>query len=589
MEQPKNNLLEDRLILDRPIQTLYHLIDIRWWRYLWILLCFFVKHSPSFAVPYLVKVAIDSLAEPDSISQTELVVTFMVLVVLILQNIPSHLFYIRMISKELRNMELRLREALSQRLHQLSMNVHNDRETGRIHAKVMRDVEQVHQMCHFLFESVPNGIFAFSVTVVYTAFSCPPMLLFYLIMAPVCVGIRRAFKRSIRTRNEEYRARIEDMGGNLSNMIQMIPVARAHGVEDRAIQDMNHHYREVHARGRHLDGINALFSASSWVVMNLSFVLGIVVSFTLCRMGYITIGEVVLFQSLFQLIMGSLQTFLSIYPHVSRGFASVHSLAEILECPDLEVNEGKRGVDEVEGRIQIQNLSFRYRDDQPLALDGVNLLVEPGECVAIVGPSGSGKSTMMNLVMGFQRSNAGRVLLDDRDVNDIDMRQWRRYLSVVPQQPLLYSGTLRENILYGLEDVNEDDLEEVLEAANVKEFVDRWPAGLETRVGEGGAQLSGGQRQRISIARALIRDPRVIILDEATSALDVVSEKSVQEALDRLIIGRTTFIIAHRLSTIRNAHQIVVLDEGRIAEEGKATDLMALRGHFYKLQQLNQA
>lgn len=193
------------------------------------------------------------------------------------------------------------------------------------------------------------------------------------------------------------------------------------------------------------------------------------------------------------------------------------------------------------------------------------------------------------MIIGFITPSDGRLLIDGMEIGDINLRSYRRFISVVPQTPVLFTGTVRENIVYGMEHVSEEELAHAVEAANLKSVISKLPMGLDTMIGEHGANLSGGQRQRISIARAIIRNPRVIILDEATSALDTISEKEIQDALDRLIQGRTTFIVAHRLSTVRGADRIVVLDRGKIREEGSYEELMALKGEFYEMERLQMA
>jgi ATP-binding cassette subfamily B protein len=200
-----------------------------------------------------------------------------------------------------------------------------------------------------------------------------------------------------------------------------------------------------------------------------------------------------------------------------------------------------------------------------------------------VGASGSGKSTLLNIVIGLMTPTDGRVLLDGHDMAAIDRRSYRRYLAIVPQEPLLFAGSVRENVTYGSPDLTDDDVRAALAAAHATEFVDALPDGWATKLGDRGARLSGGQKQRIAIARALIRDPRVLVLDEATSALDTTSEQLVREALGRLMAGRTSFVVAHRLSTVQSADRIVVMDKGRIVEVGRHDDLLAVDGPYSRL------
>jgi ATP-binding cassette subfamily B protein len=259
----------------------------------------------------------------------------------------------------------------------------------------------------------------------------------------------------------------------------------------------------------------------------------------------------------------------------------------VLEAEPAEHNEGKPAAPSpLRGEIVFDNVSFSYPRGREVALQDISLDIAAGETVAFVGESGAGKSTLVNLAIGFRQPTAGGVKLDGRDLREMDLRTYRRQIGVVPQTTLLFNGTLRENVTYGLERISDDTLWKIMADASLAEFVRQLPQGLDTPLGESGTRLSGGQRQRIAIARALVRNPRLVILDEATSALDTESERLVQEALVRLTQGRTTLIVAHRFSTIRHAHRIIVLQRGRIVEQGTQEELMSRRGQFYRLAQL---
>jgi len=238
------------------------------------------------------------------------------------------------------------------------------------------------------------------------------------------------------------------------------------------------------------------------------------------------------------------------------------------------------------GEIVFDHVGYSYPHGREVALTDISLQIHAGETIAFVGESGAGKSTLMNLAIGFRAPTSGSVLLDGQDLRTLDLRSFRQQIGVVPQSTILFTGTLRDNVTYGSDHLGDEALWKILEEANLAAFVKALPEGLDTLLGENGARLSGGQRQRLAIARALVRDPRVILLDEATSALDTESERLVQEALVRLSRGRTTLIVAHRFSTIRQADRIAVLSQGRLIELGTRDELSALGGQFARLAAL---
>ena len=295
----------------------------------------------------------------------------------------------------------------------------------------------------------------------------------------------------------------------------------------------------------------------------------------------------VLLTGYFDSLTGAIVQIMMVLPQIGRGFDAIRSVSEILECPDLEQNQGKESITEVHGEFVFDQAGFQYPTHEQHAVHALSLHVCPGETIAIVGPSGAGKSTLLSLIIGFLRPTEGRILLDKQDMADLDLRTYRQFLSVVSQETILFQGTVRENVVYGAEGVSETQLQQAITDANATEFIENLPNGLDTRIGEEGMKLSGGQRQRLAIARALIRNPKVLILDEATSALDTATEIQIQDALDGLMAGRTTFVVAHRLSTIRKADRIVVMEHGRMIEIGNHQTLVksgGLYSHLHELQ-----
>ena len=255
----------------------------------------------------------------------------------------------------------------------------------------------------------------------------------------------------------------------------------------------------------------------------------------------------------------------------------------MLESPDVEENANKPAIPPVIGEVKFDLVTFNYPQSKRNAIDRFSVTAKPGEMIALVGPSGSGKSTLINLIIGFLRPQLGEISIDGNDLARFDLRTFRKYISVVPQESVLFEGTVRDNITYGLGSVTESRVMGALQAANALEFVNELPEGVETLVGERGARISGGQKQRLAIARALIRDPRILILDEATSALDSQSESAIQSALETLMHDRTTFVVAHRLSTVQKADLIMVLDKGELVESGSHADLVDAGGLYQRL------
>jgi len=546
-----------------------------------------IKHSPAMFLPIIIGNVINAIVSGGPLVVHDILFNTVFISVLLLQNIPTHTYFIRFLSRANRSIEQGLRSALVKRLQDLSISFHDKFESGRLQSKVLRDVESIEilfrQAINVVFTGILNIVFAMAATLLHNYL----VALFYIVTIPLSTVLIKLFRERMMQRNEEYRGQLELMSSRISEMVQMIPIARAHGVEKSEIQHIDRQLESVKEKGIKLDILNAFFGSSAWVTYQIFQFLCLLVTGYMAFKGTIEIGDVVMYQGFFALIINSVNMIINIFPELSRGADSLKSLGEILECPDIEENEGKIAIDDVKGEVVFDNLSFYYTKGYEV-IKNFTLHVKTGESIAFVGESGAGKTTLINLLIGYRRPSHGRILLDGTDMQDLDLRTYRRFISVVQQNVILFSGTLRENILYGLDHgtVETDFLMEVISISRIDEFLGQLPDGVDTHLGEHGSRLSGGQKQRIAIARALIRKPKIIIFDEATSALDVESEHYIQEALDEIIRNRTTFMIAHRLSTVRRADRIVVLEKGRMVECGKHESLIANKGNYYKMHSM---
>ena len=351
---------------------------------------------------------------------------------------------------------------------------------------------------------------------------------------------------------------------------------------------MDSQLAHVAEKGLKLDMIQTYFSSISWVSFQLFQVVCLGFTGYLASQGKISVGEVVMYQTYFSSIVNQVSNVITLLPTISKGLESVDSIGDILLSHDIEDNRNKKKVKKIDGDIIFDHVAFQYHNADTPVLENLSFHIHPGETVAFVGSSGAGKTTILNMVIGFLKATSGQVLIDHQDITSLNLQSYRSHIAVVPQQSILFSGTIRENITYGMDNISDDRLWEVIKAANLDDLILSLPDGLNTMITEHGSNLSGGQRQRISIARAFIRDPRILILDEATSALDTVSEKKIQEAIHNLIQNRTTLIVAHRLSTIRDAGRIAVVGNGGLKEFGTYDELMAMKGEFYNLQDLQR-
>ena len=568
---------------ESPIQTLKFLLQDQKKNIVLAIIFFSIKHSPAWFIPLITANMIDILVQKRSM--LELSINAGALIFVVLQNYPTNLLYVKFLAIAIRDTENRIRSALVVRMQQLSFGYYQKTNTGALQTKVVRDVENIEQMLRHLSDGGLAAINSLLGALIVTAIRVPNFLIFFILVTPAASLIIIRLRKSLNEYNEDFRGEIERMSSKVNEMTTLLHVTRAHGLERRAIKGMNHSFDSVREAGLKLDRINGRFNAAAWVTFQLANVSCLVLAAACALSGKFGVspGDVVLLSANFGALIGSVILLASLAPAISKGFASITSLGEILESPDIEENHNKKRVDEVSGKIEFNNVSFIYPSNHKPSIKSINLLAEPGKMIAFVGPSGSGKSTLINLIIGFLRPTSGEIKIDGENAQNLDLRTMRRFLSVVPQESVLFDGTIAENIAYGLNDVSVAEIEEALRGANALDFVKGLPSGVETIVGERGARLSGGQRQRLAIARALIRNPKILILDEATSALDSESERLIQEALKTLMRNRTTFVVAHRLSTIKEADLIVVLNEGAIEELGTHKELVAGNGLYRSL------
>ncbi len=568
-----------------PIRLLFKLYRGHYRHLLLSAFFFILKVSPTWVLPIVTANVINIASNRVEGTAIQIVYWVALELFLVAMNIPTHYLHVRFYSLATRSVEAGLRGAMVRKLQQLSITFHKEMESGRIQSKVMRDVEAIEafssQVLISLLSIVLNIIVALSVVLATNRL----VFVFFVVCAPIGGFVVQLFRKNIRNRNREFRREIERTSATVMEMVELVPVTRAHALENREIRRMTDQLNQVAEKGYRLDVVQNMFTAAGWVVFQSFQLICLGVTSTLAFNSVIMIGDITLYQSYFGNIVSQVSQLMQLLPTLTKGTESIMSVGEILNAHDIEDNTGKTRLKELRGRYEFKDVHFDY-DEKTHVLEGLDLTVEAGETIALVGESGAGKSTVLNIVIGFNKPTTGKVLIDGQDIETLDLHSYRKFLAVVPQTSILFNGTIRENITYGIPTVTEEELWNAIEAANLAELIATLPDGLDTMVGEHGGKLSGGQRQRISIARAIIRNPQVIVFDEATSALDSISEKQIQAAINNLTRDRTTFIVAHRLSTIRDADKIAVLREGRCVEYGTFDELMAKQGEFYKMKVL---
>ncbi len=574
---------ENKFYNNNPLKTLFNLYKGNYLRLFRAFIFFVIKHTPVWVMPIVTTNIINIITYGDENGLPKILINVGIMLALVLINIPANYVYFRYISTAIRQVESDIRVNLVKKLQMLSIPYHKHLQAGKLQAKILRDVEAIttlsNQFCNIILPIILNLAVAFTITISKNG----SVALFFALSMPTCFFSVSIFRKKIQRSSRDFRKNIEEMSASVSQMVEMVPITRAHALEQVEIDKVDDTVYKVKETGQKVDILNAFLGSCSWVSVQLLQVVCLLFTGYLAFRKEIEVGDIFLYQSYFVTVLNQVTAVIGIYPDVVKGFESINSVGEIFLAEDVERHTGKKKIKTVNGEFKFENVSFKYDDGDTMVLDNFNLEVKKGECVAFVGESGGGKTTLLNLLIGFMKSTEGKVLLDGIDMNELDLHDYRRKIAMVPQNTILFAGTIRDNITYGIPTVSEEKLREVIDAAALTEVIDKLPKGLETLVGEHGGMLSGGQKQRIAIARALVRDPSVIILDEATSALDNQSETHIQSAMKNLIKGRTTFIVAHRLTTIMDADRIVVVNGGKNIESGSYSELLEQKGAFYKL------
>ena len=540
-----------------------------------------IKILPTWIIPIITANLINIAVERPENTVNLIVINLIAAVVITVVNIPFHMLHIKYFSIARRSVEAGLRGAMIRKLQQLSISFHKEMQSGRIQSKVMRDVESVEMLSLQIFNTLLDIVLSMSVTIAVVVTKNILVFFIFLITIPIAVLTMLPFRRSMRKHNHLFRKEIENTSSRVMDMVELVPITRAHGLEEEEIHKLTDHITQVAKRGHKLDLVQSLFGSVNWVIFNIFQIICLACSVILAIKGEIGVGDISLYQTYFTSLVAKISGIVAMLPIITKGAESVNSIGEILSSYDVEDYKGKQKLKALKGEYEFRDVSFHYADDERLVIKNLDLKINAGDTIALVGESGAGKSTIVNMVVGFFKPTQGALYIDGKKAENLDMHSYRQHIAVVPQNTILFSGSIRDNITYGRPDVSEEEVREAIDAANLKKVIENLPNGLDTNIGEHGDKLSGGQRQRLSIARAIIRKPDVIIFDEATSALDSVSEAEIQKAINNLTSEKTTFIVAHRLSTIKQADKIAVMKNGECVEFGTYDELMEKKGEFY--------
>jgi ATP-binding cassette subfamily B protein len=476
-----------------------------------------------------------------------------------------------------------LRVDMYNHLQTLSLDFYDQRQTGWILDRVSHDTSNLQDFLAEGFQDFIRDIMVVAVIVAIMFAMNWSLTLITLIPAPLVVFLTVRFMRRVRRLYHSVWRKRSLMTSLLSNVLPGVRVVKAFAQEERESERFFDRSKDFMTSNVKASRTFAAFHPITGFVTSLGFVMvwgfG---GYQVITGGTVTLGTLIAFISYLWRFYGPLNNLSRFSRRVQRAFTAAQRVFEVLDTePSVPEPKDGRHMPQITGDVAFKNVTFAYEPGQPV-LQNISFEVRSGEMIGLVGPSGAGKSTTINLLCRFYDAEEGAIEIDGYDIRSVTLHSLRSQIGVVLQEPFLFHGTVAQNIAYGNPDASRESIIRAAKAANAHDFIMQFSEGYDTLVGERGQRLSGGERQRISIARAILKNPRILILDEATSSVDTETEIAIQEAVDRLVRGRTTFAIAHRFSTLKNADRLVVLDEGKVVEIGSHEELLAREDGLFR-------